>query len=58
LSGEARRLPNRGHAHGGAGLRGAAPPARLDGFDLALPLPTRRSEGIAQCFCGEVVTEC
>ena len=23
---------------------------------LALPLPTQRSEGIARCFCGEVVT--
>jgi hypothetical protein len=24
--------------------------------DLALPLPTQRPEGIARCFCGEVVT--
>lgn len=24
--------------------------------DLALPLPTQRAEGIARCFCGEVVT--
>ncbi|MET4241306.1 hypothetical protein [Bradyrhizobium sp. RT10b] len=23
---------------------------------LALPLPTQRPEGIARCFCGEVVT--
>lgn len=26
--------------------------------DLALPLPTQRPEGIARCFCGEVVTTC
>jgi hypothetical protein len=24
--------------------------------DLALPLPTQRPEGIASCFCGEVLT--
>ena len=24
--------------------------------DLALPLPTQRPEGIARCFCGEVIT--
>lgn len=24
--------------------------------DLALPLPTQRAEGVARCFCGEVVT--
>lgn len=24
--------------------------------DLALPLPTQRPEGVARCFCGEVVT--
>ncbi len=24
--------------------------------DLALPLPTQRADGIAHCFCGEVVT--
>lgn len=24
--------------------------------DLALPLPTQRAEGIARCFCGEVVS--
>jgi hypothetical protein len=24
--------------------------------DLVLPLPTQRPDGIARCFCGEVVT--
>ncbi|MCP1761929.1 hypothetical protein [Bradyrhizobium japonicum] len=24
--------------------------------DLALPMPTQRPEGIARCFCGEVIT--